>query len=598
MIDPAADICEKEPDNSPVLQYEAWLPEWSQLVASAPSTPCVPVDAAHISTPLILSHWHQALELYPYRELADFFLQGVSQGFRIGFAHGSVLLKSAKQNLEGARSHPKVVEEYLQTEVNLTRVAGPFLPCALPVCQISRFGVIPKNLQPEKWRLIVDLSYPKGNSVNDGIPKRLCSIKYITIEDAIQHILSLGPGTLIAKIDIKSAFRLLPIHPGDRHLLGMKWNNEVYLDTCLPFGLRSAPRLFNVLADLLEWILQQKGVTFSLHYLDDFLTAGPPRSDICQKNLEAIQQVCHWLGIPLALEKVEGPSTSLGFLGITLDTVRMEARLPADKLQRTRALIKTWMQKKKATKREILSLVGVLQHATKVVKCGRTFLSRMYTTAAKLRELHFYTRLDKGFRSDLGWWDVFLVTWNGISLLQCACSPLTSNYDHSIQTDASGSWGCGAFLEGRWLQMQWTPEWIPVNIMAKELLPILLSCAVWGPQLARKKILIQCDNSSVVAALKKGSAHDDTVMHLLRCLWFFVAHYNMVLLPEHIAGSDNCTADLLSRNNLHNFFSINPQASPVPAPVPLPLWRLLAPPGLDWTSATFRQLFLTIINEA
>ena len=181
------------------------------------------------------------------------------------------------------------------------------------------------------------------------------------------------------------------MHPADRHLLGMKWNGEVYLDCCLPFGLRSAPRLFNILADLLEWIIKQQGVSFCLHYLDDFLTIGPPESAICKQNLNTIQQVCEWLGIPLALEKVEGPSTSLDYLGITLDTVRMEARLPTDKLQRARELVSSWMTKKKATKREILSLIGILQHANKIVRCGRTFLNRMYETAAKLRELHFYT---------------------------------------------------------------------------------------------------------------------------------------------------------------------------------------------------------------
>ena len=91
-----------------------------------------------------------------------------------------------------------------------------------------------------------------------------------------------------------------------------------------------------------------------------FLTVGPPGLNICQQNLATIKRVCHWLGIPLALEKVEGPSTSLDFLGITLDTVRMEARLPIEKLQRTQELVKKWMLKKKATKHEILSLVGVL----------------------------------------------------------------------------------------------------------------------------------------------------------------------------------------------------------------------------------------------
>ena len=164
--------------------------------------------------------------------------------------------------------------------------------------------------------------------------------------------------------------------------------------------------------------------------------------------MDIIKQVCERLGIPLALEKVEGPSTSLNFLGITLDTSRMEALLPADKLQRTRELVSLWMLKKTATKREILSLIGVLQHATKIVQPGRTFLSRMYATAAKLRELHFYTRLYKEFRSDLCWWDIFLESWNGVSLLQCTSIQTIATPDFSIQTDESGSWGCGAFFQG------------------------------------------------------------------------------------------------------------------------------------------------------
>ena len=96
-----------------------------------------------------------------------------------------------------------------------------------------------------------------GFSVNDGIPKNLSSIMYITIDNAIQEILRLGRGTMLAKIDIKNAFRLLPVHPSDRHLLGMSWSDAIYIDTCLPFGLRSAPKLFYVMADLLGWILQQ-----------------------------------------------------------------------------------------------------------------------------------------------------------------------------------------------------------------------------------------------------------------------------------------------------------------------------------------------------
>ena len=85
-------------------------------------------------------------------------------------------------------------------------------------------------------------------------------------------------------------------------------------------------------------------------------------------------EVCERLGVPLAFEKVEGPSTSFTFLGITLDTSRMEICLPDEKLLHIRNEMLNWLPKKNATKREILSLVGLLQHASKVVRCGRTFV--------------------------------------------------------------------------------------------------------------------------------------------------------------------------------------------------------------------------------
>ena len=121
-------------------------------------------------------------------------------------------------------------------------------------------------------------------------------------------------------------------------------------------------------------------------------------------------------------------------------------------------------------KHRILSLVGQLQHATKVVKHGRIFVARLYSTAAKVREMDFYTRLNMDFRSDICWWHVFLQYWNRISLLR-----LTTHYtlnDFIIQTDVSGSWGCGAFLLGKWLQWEWSPTWKLIGIMAKELAPL------------------------------------------------------------------------------------------------------------------------------
>ena len=570
--------------------YETWLQLWSNHLAHNFPPTQIPQSAQQIHTPLIFTTWQQALSQYPNQQLTQFFLQGISEGFRIGYSyHTGNILKAARKNLAGARQHPQVVDEYLSKELSHNRIAGPYSKSNLASIQISRFGVIPKRHQQNSWRLIIDLSHPKTNSVNDGIPKVLCGLSYITIEDAIHRIIQSGPNTQLAKLDIKSAFRLLPVHPADRHLLGMEWRNSIYLDTCLPFGLRSATKLFNILADLLEWIASQRGVSVCLHYLDDFLTMGPPASPTCQSNLDILTTTCEELGIPLAMEKLEGPSTTLTFLGVEIDTAKMEIRLPDDKLQRIRQELITWMGKKKATKRHILSLVGLLQHATKVIRCGRSFVSRMYAAAAKVKELDYYTWLNREFRSDLLWWHTFMDSWNGLSLLRTKSLPPAA--DHCIQTDASGNWGCGAFFEGNWFQWQWHDEWINVSIMAKELVPITFSCAVWGPKLSKTRVLIQCDNLGLVAAISTGSSREKDVMCLLRCLRFLVAYFDIDLHAEHIAGVDNTTADQLSRNYMQSFFSSHPQVSLLPTPLPPAFLQIVSSPELDWISPHFNALF-------
>ena len=133
-----------------------------------------------------------------------------------------------------------------------------------------------------------------------------------------------------------------------------------------------------------------------------------------------------------------------------------------------------------------------------------------------------------------------------------------------------------------------------MNIMAKEMVPVVLSCSGWGPLLARHSVLFECDNSTVVTALSNRTAKDNAVMHSLRVLWFFIVHYDIELLPKHIPGVANCSADHLSRDNMKCFVSLNPQA---PATVYPLLQAFLTAPGPDWTSNNFKQLFNTAIQE-
>ena len=179
----------------------------------------------------------------PESEYVSYILRGLEQGFRIGFDYSRFGCGRARRNMLSARQNASVVDECLREEELLGRVV-PVKGSGRGV-QISPFGVIPKSHQPGKWRLIEDLSSPDGVSVNDGIDNQLSSLSYARIDDAARRVLQTGTGTVLAKLDLQSAYRVIPVHGNDRHLLRMRWNGRVCLDTALPFRLRSAPKMFS-----------------------------------------------------------------------------------------------------------------------------------------------------------------------------------------------------------------------------------------------------------------------------------------------------------------------------------------------------------------
>ena len=134
-------------------------------------------------------------------------------------------------------------------------------------------GVIPKRYKPNKRQLIVDLSSPGDASVNNGIGK-MCSLSYTSVDVVVERIPDLGKNALLAKLDIKQAYQMVPVHPQHWSLLGMEWDEYVYIDKTLPFGLRSAPIVFMAVADGQQWIMQKNGISYVDHYIEYFITAG------------------------------------------------------------------------------------------------------------------------------------------------------------------------------------------------------------------------------------------------------------------------------------------------------------------------------------
>ena len=278
------------------------------LQACKPEIPLViPSNLAIIQSPLSekLGEWRRALEGHPDKLFSQYILVGLAKGFRVGFDY-TQQCKPAVRNLTSAQENPTVVREYLQKECGLGRVAGPFEKGSIHNLQVSPFCVIPKQHTPGQWRLIVDLSHTPGRSVNDGIHSCLSSLSYVSVDNLSETIVKLGRESQLAKMDIKSTYRVIPVYPEDRLLLGLEWEGKVFVEMVLPFGLRSAPKIFNAVADALQWVMISKGIKAVFHYLDDFITVGAPRSDECRRANHIMLTTCEQLGVPIAHEKCEG----------------------------------------------------------------------------------------------------------------------------------------------------------------------------------------------------------------------------------------------------------------------------------------------------
>lgn len=236
-----------------------------------------------------------------------------------------------------------------------------------------------------------------------------------------------------------------------------------------------------------------------------------------------------------------------------------------------------WQHKKSCMRRELLSLIGQLQHTCKVVHPGRTFLRCMIDLSTWAKEMHHYLCLNAAFSNAA----MFLGDWNWVSMI--IRHPWLS-YQAIITSDASGSWGCGAFnssLEAELLQLKWPESWSSIHITSKELIPIIIATAVWGRKWQGNVVQCMCDNVAVVAL----------VMHLLRCLFFFQAVFSLSLHAVHLPGKINIAADCLSRDNLPSFFQQVSKAGTHPTLLPEEHLNALIHYHPDWTSKNWTVWF-------
>ena len=521
-----------------------------------------------VSTPVFVDRLSRCLAEFPDQDLANYILNGFTYGFDIGVQGTFTNNNTRPRNNLSARKFPAQVSEAVRKELDRGHTVGPFRSPPFQFTHCSPIGSAPK---PDGTvRLVLDLSQPRGDAVNEHISKEEFACKYSSFDDAVDLVRALGSGVYMGKLDVKHAFRLCPVWPEQWPVLCYRWGGYFFVDVRLPFGSRSSPAIFNAFADVLQWVFVHIGlVAWMVHYLDDYFVTHHTRSE-CERDMWVVRAICQFLGVPLAPDKVVGPTQVLVYLGIEIDTVMGVARLPRDKLDRAQKLVAQWGGKRTATKRDLLELIGFLGFASKVVKPGRTFVRRLIDLSTTVSSLDHFVTINAEAREDIRWWQEFLPLWNGVEVFQEA--PVTSD-SIELHTDASDL-GFGGVYGRRWVLGEWKEPWGGLPIFIREFFAIWVAVHTWGNEWADKQVVIHTDSAPAKDIWKKGTSRDKVVMKIVRTMLMFAARRNINILLKHVPGKHNNLADALSRFQVRRFRELLPEADVMPTEVDQQVWEM------------------------
>lgn len=464
------------------------------------------------------------------------------------------------KNHKGALLNEEQVEEYLLKQSKNGNLIGPL--DSNPFGSRARFSPIntreKKNESGEstgQHRIIVDLSSPRGGSVNDGTPKHFYldkeqELHFPTVDSLVSIIQKKGEGCLLYKVDRKSAYKYESVDPGDIHLLGMIFKGKYYFDTTLVMGARHAAGCCHRTTSALIYIHKCRGYDATC-FIDDM--AGGENKDIAQKAFEDLRELLKELNVLEAFEKACPPNTQMVFLGILFNTVTMTMEVTPQRLREVRTELLRWGSKEFTTLRQVQSLVGKLSFCASTVRAGRLFFSRILEFMKGLGGKGV-VQIPAEVRLDLKWWSRFMHRFNGVT---CIPDRYWSEPDFLFSADSSlqaaGGWspaaaGCRNHAECFTAHY---PSHIlsrgDVSINELETLALLLCIRLWGGELKGKKVKAYCNNQATVCTVNSGRAKNSFAQGCLRELFYWCAWFDCQLRVEFIGTKQNRLADLLSR---------------------------------------------------
>ena len=487
-----------------------------------------------VETNLNANIWRTYLKDYWDQQLPDL----LQFGFPLDFHRGGVIT-SSHVNHASANQFQNHMDAYIKEELTHNAIYGPFHDPPFPV-HISPLMTREKQNSAVR-RTIVDLSWPKGESVNDFVHKckyldTYFTLQYPSVDDITKKLNELGPGALLFKVDISRAFRQLRIDPGDIDLLGIV-HNHLYLDGSVPFGFRLGSGFFERCSDAIRYIMKCHGHNALLNYIDDLIYVGLPSK--IHESYSFLLSLLQELGLQVSQNKLVPPSTEVVCLGILINTVDKTISIPPEKLQEIKNMCEKWKHRNSCSRTQLQSLLGSLLYITKCVHPARSFLNRMLQLLRENANVSSFP-LSQAFRQDLNWFLIFLQQYNGVTYFD------HKKVDFEVHLDASLS-GFGANFGPMVYALPLGEKFSHLHITQLEMLNIIVALKVWSNLWQNKMVEIKCDNLAVVEVLNSGKTRDPFLALCGRNVWLISAMFNIQLVFLHIPGKNNHIADLLSR---------------------------------------------------
>ena len=247
---------------------------------------------------------------------------------------------------------------------------------------LSPLQTVPKDSVSRDRRIVVYLSYPGDTSVNAGIPRQTFmgsayDLHYPSIDNLARMVRDKGAGSLLFKKDISRAYRQIFTCPHSWNKTGYSWRGRIYIDIVEVFGLRSSAMAMQRTTNSITHMFRVYGYS-CVNYVDDF--GGVEFPSKARGAFRVLGLLLDSLNLKENIKKACAPATRMIFLGIMIDTVSMTLSIPAAKLAAAQELLRAWLHRDTATRKQLQSLLGTLNHIAACVRPGRTFLNRMLNT--------------------------------------------------------------------------------------------------------------------------------------------------------------------------------------------------------------------------